>query len=74
MPLPTKRPMVAGVAAAYATGDIIDVTLDEARGTTERVSADLNLAVELTRAWQLGVRLETSKQTQKRRSCRHDAV
>lgn len=64
MPLPTKRPMVAGVAAAYATGDIIDVTLDEARGTTERVSADLNLAVELTRAWQLGVRLETSKQTQ----------
>ncbi len=64
MPLPSKRPMALGIAAAYATGDIIDVTLDEARGTTERVSADLNLGVELTRAWQLGVRLETSKQTQ----------
>ncbi len=64
MPLPTKRPMVAGVAAAYATGDIIDVTLDQARGTTERASADLSIAMELTRAWQLGLRLETSKQTQ----------
>ncbi len=65
MPLPSKRPMVVGLAAAYATGDIIDITLEDPRGTTERVSADINLGMELTRAWQLGVRLETSKQTQR---------
>lgn len=64
LPLPTRRPMAVGLAAAYSQGDIIDIELDEARGTTERVSADLNLGMELTRVLQLGVRIETSKQTQ----------
>ena len=64
LPLPTKRPMVVGLAAAYAKGEIIDIDSEAPRGDTERASADITLAMELTRVLQLGFRLETSKQTQ----------
>jgi len=64
LPLPTKRPMNVGVDAAYATGEIIDIASDESRGNTERKSADLNLGMELTRTWILGLRFQVSKQTQ----------
>ncbi len=67
LPVPTKRPMAVGLTAAYSSGEIIDITIDEARGTTKRISADANLTTQLSRIWRLGVRLQTSKQTQTER-------
>lgn len=63
LPLPTRRPMVVGLAAAYAKGELFTIETGLG-GDTERASADINFGVELTRVMQLGVRLETSTQTQ----------
>jgi hypothetical protein len=62
MPLPTRRRIALTTQAAYGTGEIIDTEIGEARGTTERISGDIGLAMELNQAWNLGVRFQSSKQ------------
>lgn len=62
LPLPTRRPVALTAALAYATGEIIDINSGELRGRTERLSADVTVAMQLNRAWTLGLRGETSKQ------------
>lgn len=62
LPVPVKRPTAIGLAAAYAVGDIIDIEGGDSLGSTKRISGDVSLGTEINRAWQLGIRLESSKQ------------
>ncbi len=62
VPTPMDRPVALVAGAVYSTGKIIDVEMGDTRGSNQRISGDLTLATELTRAWNLGLRFTTSKQ------------
>ncbi len=62
LPVPIKRPTVAGLSFTYATGEIFDLAEGDVRGRTNRVGADFTLQTEINRAWRLGFRAETSRQ------------
>jgi hypothetical protein len=63
LPLPTTRPIALTAALNYATGEIIDLEIGDTRGRTKLMSADVGVALALNRAWNLGIRGQTSKQT-----------
>ena len=63
VPLPIERPVAMTAGVIYSKGEILDLDIGETRGRNDRISADLTIGMVINPAWNIGLRLSTSKQT-----------